>query len=65
VLDDGNGGIKNISARIAEETDTDLELTVQTLESLNKKGFIKSSPTPSGIHCFWTFNKFSDYPPEI
>ena len=61
---EGSGGIEDLIARIAAATDTSLELTAQTLKSLNEQGFIKSSQTLSGAQWFWTFNKFSDYPPE-
>jgi anaerobic magnesium-protoporphyrin IX monomethyl ester cyclase len=64
-FDDGNGSIENLSARIAEATDTDPDLTFKTLDSLIEKGFIKSSSTPTGTQWFWTYNNFSDYPPEV
>jgi radical SAM superfamily enzyme YgiQ (UPF0313 family) len=64
-FDDGNGSIENLSARIAKATDTDYELTFKTLDSLIEKGFIKSGSTLTGTQWFWTFNKFSDYPPEV
>jgi len=64
-FEEDKGGIKDLSAKIAMATDTDVDLTEKTLADLNKNGFIKSRESSSGVEWFWAFNRFSDNPPEI